>query len=89
MELTSRFEFHIYYITGQLLIDRAKVVRKIRRYHLVHSPNTPRLLFSLKSCPTVGLGCFEHKMLQKSGDFCINHLEKMALEAFFDTEKRA
>jgi len=42
-----------------------------------------------KSCPTVGLGCFEHKMLQKSGDFCINYLEKMALEAFFDTEKRA
>jgi len=28
-------------------------------------------------------------MLQKSGDFCINYLKEMALEAFFDTEKRA
>jgi len=40
-------------------------------------------------CPAVGLGCFEHKMLQKSGNLCINHVEKMVLEAFFDPEKRA
>jgi len=40
-------------------------------------------------CPAVGLGCFEHKMQQKSGNLCINHVEKMVLEAFFDPEKRA